>query len=73
MKKKTLSKLRSIIKKERDFVDLKPYSHNIISLTLMQIAKEYGYEKANKCIDDFELENLGWKKENVNVKEKDRQ
>ena len=64
MKKKSLSELRRVIKKERDYVGLKPYSHNIISLTLMQISKEYGYDQANKCIDDFDLEELGWKKEN---------
>lgn len=58
---KQLQELREIISHERNYVGVKPYSHNIISLTLLQIAREYGHVQANKCIRDFDLEPLGWK------------
>jgi hypothetical protein len=63
MTKKTLKELRAGIKKEVPYVDLKPFSHNIISISLMIIAKEYGKEEANKAIRDFDLTELGWKEE----------
>jgi len=61
--KKTLKELRAGIKKEVPYVDLKPFSHNIISIGLMIIAKEYGKEEANKAIRDFGLDELGWREE----------
>ena len=60
---KTLKELRAQIKKEVPYVDIKPYSHNIIGLVLMQIAKEFGKGEDNKAIDDFGLVKLGWRKE----------
>ena len=63
MKTKTIEELKQIIREEKPFVDLKPYSHNIISLTLQQIAKEYGYDAANNIIKELELEKKGWRKE----------
>jgi hypothetical protein len=63
VKKKTLQELKKIIEREKDFIGIKPYSHNIISLILLQISQEYGKDKANKCIDEFELFKHGWKKE----------
>ena len=68
MTKKTLQELKKVIEREKPFVDIKPYSHNIISLTLMQISKEFSSKEANKCIKDFNLESLGWKKENARSK-----
>lgn len=62
-KKKTLQELKEIIEREKDFIGIKPYSHNIISLVLLQISKEYSRKEANKCIDEFELGRHGWKKE----------
>jgi len=32
------------------------YGHNIISLTLRIIAKEYGYLEANKLVEELSLE-----------------
>ena len=61
--KETLKELRAEIKKEVPYVDLKPFSHNIISIGLMIITKDYGKEEANKAIRDFELEELGWREE----------
>jgi hypothetical protein len=43
-------------------LDLKPYSANIISLRLASVARKLGKSKADQLIDDFGLEQLGWKK-----------
>ena len=51
------------IKKEIPFVDVKPYSHNIINLKLRLLSEKYGIEEANKLIENTELKNLGWSKE----------
>ena len=59
---RTLQEWLDVIGREIDFVDVKPYSHNIISLALLAIAKNHGHDKANEVIDDFKLELLGWKK-----------
>ncbi len=59
---KELDDLRMQIKKEIKFIDIKPYSHNIVNLLLGMINKEYGQEETNKAIEDFELEDLGWSK-----------
>lgn len=61
--KKTVEELREQIAEEAPFVDLKPYSHNIISLCLMQIDKEYGKDEANKAIRELGLKKLGWREE----------
>lgn len=50
------------IEKEVDYVDVKPYSHNIISLVLRQISEEFGQDRANEAIENFQLELLGWSK-----------
>lgn len=59
---KSLNDWRKIIKEEAPYVDVKMYSHNIISLALGAIAKECGQDEANKAIEDFGLEDLGWGK-----------
>lgn len=58
--KKSLAEYRATISQERRFVDKKPYSHNIISLTLSMIDTEYGQGEANRAIRDFKLKRLGW-------------
>lgn len=58
-----LTDLIETIKQEKRYVDKKPYSHNIISLTLQIIAKKYGKEIANKVIRDLKLIKLGWQTE----------
>lgn len=50
------------IEKERPHVDKKPYSHNIISLTLQCAAAVGGNSMANRLIDDCDLVILGWSK-----------
>jgi len=57
---KTLNEWEESIKKEVPFVDIKPFSHNIISLALSAIAKEHGNEAANKTIRKLKLRRLGW-------------
>ena len=49
------------IKKEKRYVDKKPYSHNIISINLRAI-DELGYKKitADKVIKKLKLDKLGW-------------
>ena len=61
-KKDRLKEHRKIIEDNVAWVDIKPYSHNIIGLTLAQIDAQYGREEANKCITDFKLEDKGWSK-----------
>jgi hypothetical protein len=65
-------KLKSLydkIEKEVDYVDVKPYSHNIISLVLREISQEFGQDRANEAIENFQLELLGWSK--VELQSKD--
>ena len=50
------------IDKEVDYVDLKPFSHNIIGLALGEAADKFGNEVANDLIEEFELEAKGWSK-----------
>ena len=57
---KSLAQWRKTIQNEVDYVDTKPFSHNIISVALSAIAKGFGRKKANKAIEDFGLEELGW-------------
>jgi len=48
------------IKREIPFVDLKPYSHNIIGIQLNIVSDKFGQEYANKIIIDYKLDKLGW-------------
>ena len=48
------------IKDEIPFVDIKPYSHNIINLTLNLLCTEYGQEEVNNLIRETDLKDLGW-------------
>lgn len=58
---KKLVSLHREIREQIPFINLKPYSHNIISCVLRIIAKEFGYNKANEAIDKLELGPRGWK------------
>ena len=48
------------IKYERQYVDVKPYSHNIISLELQIVSEKFGQAKANTIIRELKLDELGW-------------
>jgi len=56
----SLESLRKKIEKEVPYVDVKPYSHNIIGLVLSMIEKDYGKASAIQAMKDFELDELGW-------------
>lgn len=43
-------------------LDLKPYSATIINLRLRSVANKLGKSEADKLIDEFGLEQRGWKK-----------
>ena len=58
-----LDKKKLIILNERQWIDIKPYSHNIISLVLRCIAEKYGKDVANKLIKDLKLDCIGWEPE----------
>eukprot|EP01050_Picozoa_sp_SAG11_P011666 SAG11_NODE_1252_length_5386_cov_29.101759_4_plen_69_part_00 len=55
-----LKELYNKIKKEIPYIDIKSYSHNIISLTLNIMSEEFGEEKANETIVKLGLDKLGW-------------
>ena len=65
MKKKlnerTFDELKETIDNEIEYVDVKPYSHNIISITLRQIDDKFGKKKVREVFDYFNLHELGWK------------
>lgn len=56
----TLEEWREIIGREVGRVDKAPYSHNIISIALGAIGKNWGKDEANKAIVNFGLEKKGW-------------
>lgn len=58
----TLGEWIEMIENEVMFVNVKPYSHNMISAALGAIADRWGNAEANRVIDELELEHLGWKK-----------
>lgn len=49
---------------ENVVVDIKPYSHNIISLNLRIIAEEFRQDIANTILLDYGLDKMGWCIEN---------
>ena len=51
-----LAQLRDTIRREAKHIDRKPYSHNIVQMTLQQIDQEFGTVDANQAIRDFKLE-----------------
>jgi hypothetical protein len=54
---------REIIEDELQYLDIKPYSRNIIGLELRNVDKKCGVESANSLIDEFDLEGVGFNKE----------
>jgi hypothetical protein len=56
----TLRQLRQRIKRESPYVGKRPYSHNIIRLTLAEIDRRFGRPEANKAVVDFKLESKGF-------------
>lgn len=56
----TIAEARSEIRRLRPQVGKGGYSHNIIGLILVRIARDHGQEYANQLIRDCKLESLGW-------------
>lgn len=61
-----LSDLRWRIRQEAPYVGIKPFSHNIIRLTLAEIARKFGRAEANQAVRDFNLESKGFNQEPEN-------
>tara|TARA_R110001632_G_scaffold219419_1_gene348935 strand:- start:2390 stop:2617 length:228 start_codon:yes stop_codon:yes gene_type:complete len=60
MSKKTKEEIIAKITKEIPFVNIKPYSHNIISLQLTMLEEIGGEEAVVALINNTELGLLGW-------------
>jgi hypothetical protein len=58
--KRTFEEWVEVIRDQVIFVDVKPYSHNIISIALKAISEQHGDAAANRVIRDMDLERLGW-------------
>lgn len=58
-----LYQLKGMIEKEIPFVDIKPFSHNIINMELRMVSKEYGKIVANNMVIQLGLDKMGWKVE----------
>jgi hypothetical protein len=61
-----LAELRKRVKREAPFIGVKPYSHNIVRLTLAQIAQDHGRAEANEAVREFNLESRGFNTEPEN-------
>ena len=59
-KEPTIEDYTRIVGYESCWVDVKEYSHNLISLYLRECDKKYGREEANNIIKKTGLERLGW-------------
>jgi len=53
-------KLEKSIREEVPYIDIKPYSHNIIGMKLEQIGNEFGLEAVKEIIIKYHLEDKGW-------------
>ena len=60
--KYTLKQWKEKIAGEIEFVDDRPLSAKLISYALRIIDKRFGEEEANKAIEEFGLEQFGWRK-----------
>ena len=60
-KEPTIEDYTRIVGYESCWVDVKEYSHNLISLYLRQVSKKYGRQEANNIIKKTGLEKLGWR------------
>ena len=56
----TLEELFDKIEEQVEWLDIKPYSHNIIGLTLRMIDDYYGIHEVINAIYDNGLEDKGW-------------
>tara|TARA_R100000654_G_scaffold2545_4_gene9399 strand:- start:3550 stop:3744 length:195 start_codon:yes stop_codon:yes gene_type:complete len=57
---KTIEEIIMKIKEEIPYVDIKPFSHNIINIELRILGDNYGEEEVKKLIKSTKLKDLGW-------------
>ena len=55
-----LVEYKNKIRNEIPYVDVKPYSHNIIAMILTMIGNKFGVVVANDTIIELQLDKLGW-------------
>ena len=60
-----LRTLRKHISTEARYIGIRPYSHNIVRMTLRTIAAKFGQAEANKAVRDFKLISKGFNEEPV--------
>ena len=58
--KMKLDKMTMKILHEIPYIDIKTFSHNIISLELRLVSEQFGQDVANQLIKDFGLDTKGW-------------
>jgi hypothetical protein len=63
MPESTLDDLRDRVQREVPYVGIKPFSHNIIRTTLLEIEQKFGRAEANKAVRDFRLKRKGFNEE----------
>ncbi|MCP6727078.1 MAG: hypothetical protein KJI69_03580 [Patescibacteria group bacterium] len=56
----TKEELIAQIRTEMPYIDIKPYSHNIIGIVLGQIAEKFGDTEAENTIKELHLDKRGW-------------
>jgi hypothetical protein len=57
---KTQNEIENTIKNEIPFVDVKPFSHNIINLELRLLGEVAGEAAVKKIIRETKLKHIGW-------------
>ena len=60
MSNKTKDQIIEKIKQEIPFIDVKPFSHNIISLELRLLEEKYGEKEVYNLINSTDLKYKGW-------------
>jgi len=60
MSDKTKEQIIEKIKQEIPFIDVKPFSHNIISLELRLLEEKFGEEEVYNLINSTDLKYKGW-------------
>jgi hypothetical protein len=61
-KEEIISEAYERIEEWLETLDIKPYSSTLIGLRLASVARHCGHASANKLIDEFGLEEKGYKK-----------
>jgi len=59
---KLYEELRAKVAEYAETVDVLPFSHNLVSMGLREIAQKFGKEFSDQVIDDLDLEELGYHK-----------